>query len=98
MKNYDINGYIKLKKNCVIINESLIQIWCFIIIFFLFINIFFLGGDNNINDFNGEILNILILLIVFVGVIIIVFIVVKFVDCCCQKMLEKNENLELLDD
>lgn len=32
---------------------------------------------------NGEILNILILLIVFVGVIIIVFIVVKFVDCCC---------------
>lgn len=91
MKNYNIKGYIKLKNNifCVIINESLIQI---------LIYIFFLKGDNYINDFNGEILNILILLIVFVGVIIIVFIVVKFVDCCCQKMLEKNENLELLDD
>lgn len=84
MKNYNIKGYIKLKNNifCVIINESLYRFGV-LLLFFLFINIFFLKGDNYINDFNGEILNILILLIVFVGVIIIVFIVVKFVDCCC---------------
>lgn len=55
-------------------------------------------GDNHTNDSNGEIPNILTPLIVSVGAIIIAFTVAKLVDCCCQKTLEKNENLESLDD
>lgn len=67
--------------------------------FFSCTNILFPGADNNnTNDSNGEIPNILTPLIVSVGAIIIAFTVAKLVDCCCKKTLEKNENLESLDD
>ena len=54
------------------------------------------GADGN--DTNGSYPNILTPLIVSVGAIIIAFTVAKLVDCCCQRTLERNENLESLDD
>lgn len=54
------------------------------------------GADGN--DSSGEIPKILTPLIVSVGAIIIAFTVAKLVDCCCQKTLERDENIESLDD
>ncbi|XP_062605080.1 uncharacterized protein LOC134266892 [Saccostrea cucullata] len=67
--------------------------------YFLSLSLFpaLVHADDNSTS-NPDYPKILTPIIVSFGALILAFTVAKLVDCCCKKTLEKNENLESLDD
>ncbi|XP_061196517.1 uncharacterized protein LOC133204785 [Saccostrea echinata] len=66
--------------------------------YFLSLSLFPVLVQAEDNTSSADYPKILTPIIVSFGALILAFTVAKLVDCCCKKTLERNENLESLDD